>query len=106
MAGGVGTLGTESLHIIHADAEAAQVQPAVQEHGAVAAGKHKAVAVEPARLGGVNIQKLAVQYGADFCTANGQAHVARCFVKNSINGKTFCFVGCFLKNFRVHASLL
>ena len=71
----------------------------------MAAGKNEAVAVEPARLGGVHIEQVAVQDGTDFCTAQGQTHVAGCFVVNGIDGKTSGLVGSLLKDFRVHANL-
>ena len=105
VAGSVGALGAESLHIVHADAEACEVQPAVKEHGAVAAGQDEAVAIEPARLGGVHVEQVTIENSANFSTAQGQTHVPGCFVENSVDGKTSGLICSLLKDFRVHANL-
>lgn len=97
VAGCAGALHAEAFHIVHAQGESAQVQPGVQEHGAVPAGEDEAVPVEPARYRGIHAQQAAEQYSTDFRAPQRQSHVSRCPVENGINCKTSSLVCRFLK---------
>ena len=94
--GGLGTFAAEGLEVIHAEGEARQMQPSIQEHGTMAAGQDKSVAVQPTGLGGVHLQHVAVQHSTDLCTTNRQTHVAGGLIEDGIDGQAARFIGCLL----------
>lgn len=69
-------------------------------------GEDEAVAVEPARLGRVDVEEVAVKDGADFCTAEGQPQVAGCAIVNGVDGESACLIGGLLKEVEVHAGAI
>ena len=67
----------EVFHFIQGQRTARKVQPRVQKHRSVAAGKDEAVAVQPFGRSRIVAQSaVAEQHRADFCTAEWQAEVA------------------------------
>ena len=68
----------------------------------MAAGKNEAVAVDPARLGGIIRKALAKEYGAKFGTTERQAEVAGITCVNGVDGQPASLIGSFGKNFCVH----
>ncbi len=56
---------------------AAQMQQGIQQHGAMAVGQHKAVAIEPSRIGRVMGQMLSPQHLGNIGHAHGRAWMAR-----------------------------
>ena len=72
---------------------AAQMQPGVEEHRAVAGGEDEAVAVEPARLVGIVDERVAVEDGADFGAAERQAEVAGGGFVDGVHGEAAGLVG-------------
>ena len=67
----------EVLHLVHGQVVAGDVQPRVEEHGAVARGQHEAVTVHPGRVLGVVRHALAPEHGADLRRAERQAEARR-----------------------------
>ena len=67
---------------------AAQVQPRVEEHAAVARREDEAVAVEPARFVRIVLEGVAVKHGADFRAAERQAEVAGVGGVNGVHAET------------------
>ena len=87
MAGRFAVEYAEILQLLEGQIIAAQMQPAVEEHRAVAGGQHEAVAVEPAGLVGVVHQRMAVKHGADFRRPERQTEVAGGTFMNGIDGE-------------------
>ena len=68
----------EALQLVDRDAlDAGEVQERVEQHRAVAGGEHEAVAVGPARIGGVVFQELREQHRRDVGGAHRQARDGR-----------------------------
>jgi len=55
----------EVFQLLHGQVVARQMQKRVNQHGSVAVGEHKAVAVAPMRVAGVVVQMLAPQSDCD-----------------------------------------
>ena len=70
VAGGLGAELTEGLEVVDGQAVAEQVQKGVQQHRAVAGGKHEAVAVDELGIGGV-VDHLTAPQGVGH---GGRAH--------------------------------
>ena len=70
VAGGLGAELTEGLEVVDGQAVAEQVQKGVQQHRAVAGGKHEAVAVDELGISGV-VGHLAAPHGVGH---GGRAH--------------------------------
>ena len=78
---------TEIFQLLEREVVAAEVQPAVKEHAAVARGENEAVAVEPARFVRVVHERVPVEHGADLGGAEGQAEVAGGGLVDGIDGE-------------------
>jgi len=65
----------------------------------VAGGEDEAITIEPAGLGGVVHQRVAVEGRADFGGAKGKPQVAGGALMNGIDGETPGLVGGLGKNF-------
>ena len=63
----------EVFDLLHRQIVAREVEPAVEEHAAMAGGKDEAVAIEPLRLRGIVAEGAAKQHRADFRRAERQA---------------------------------
>ena len=61
VARGLGVKLAEVLHFLEGEIETSEVDPAVDEHRAVAGREHEAVAVDPGRGGGVVAEEVAVK---------------------------------------------
>ena len=99
VAGSLGVQLAEVLHLIDREVVAAKVQPAVQEHRAVAGGEHEAVAVEPAGLGGIVREGVAVKGRADLGRAEREAQMPGRALVDGINGEATGLVGGLGKEF-------
>ena len=64
-----------------------QPEQRIQQHRAVAGRQHEAVAVGPARLGGVELQEPGKEDGGDIGHAHRQARMARFCGFHRIHGK-------------------
>ena len=93
VAGGLAVEHAEVLHLVERQVVAAQVQPAVEEHRAVAGGEDEAVAVEPARLVGVVHHRMAVKHGADLGGTERQTEVAGGALVHGVDGEAAGLVG-------------
>ena len=82
-----------SAYFLERQVVAAQVQPAVKEHRAMARGEDEAVAVQPARLVGIVHEGVAVEHGADLGAAQRQAEVAGGTLVDGVNGEAAGLVG-------------
>ena len=88
----------EVRDLLHWQIIAREMQPSVEEHGAMACREHKAVTVQPLRVGWIALQKMAEECRAHLRRAEWQAEVAgRAFV-DRVHGKTTGFVGGFEEN--------
>jgi hypothetical protein len=78
----------EVLQLLHGQVIACEVQQRINEHGAVAVGQHKAIAVSPMRVGGVVLQMAparAPQHFGDVSHAHGSTGVAGVGSLNGVN---------------------
>ncbi len=64
------------LQLAHGQLVAREVQQRIQQHGAVAVGQHKAVAVMPLRVTRVVLEVTVPQHLGNVCHAHGGAGVA------------------------------
>ena len=83
----------EAFQIIQRHAVARKVEPAVEEHAAVAGGEDKAVAVQPARLGGVERHGSPEQRGANVGGSERKAEVAGFAFGDGIHGQSAGIAG-------------
>ena len=83
----------EGCDIVLGNGVTGKVQPAVEEHRAVACGKDEAVAVEPAGGVRVEIHAFAEKDGTDFGAAERQAEVAGIAGVDGVHGET-AGLGC------------
>ena len=90
---GLGVELAEVLHFLERQVEAGEVDPGVDEHRAVAGGQHEAVTVDPGGRGGVVAQEVAVEHGADFGGAEGEAEVAGMTGGHGVHGEAAGFGG-------------
>ena len=93
VAGGLGVELTEGLQLVEGEIVAAEVEPGVDEHRAVAGGEHEAVAVEPAGGAGAVRERAAEKGCADFGGAEGQAEVAGIALMDGVHGEATGLVG-------------
>ena len=78
---------TEVFQLFHGQLVACEVQQRINQHGAMAVGQHKAVTVEPMRVGGVVLQVLAPEGYCHIGHAHGRAGVTGVGVLNCVHGK-------------------
>ena len=72
---------------------AGEVQQRIEQHRAVPGRQHKAVAVRPFRIGGVEFQELGEQDGGDVGGAHRQAGMAGLGLLDGVHGKATDRVG-------------
>lgn len=104
VSGGDAVERAEFLHLFQRHIVAAQVQPAVEKHRAVAAGEDRAVAVDPARTLRIMRQSVPEEHGADLGAAEREAEVAGRAGADRIDGEAAGLVGCFGKEEALGAS--
>ena len=76
------------LQLVDRDAlDAGEVQERVEQHRAVAGGQHEAVAVGPARIGGVVFQELREQHRGDVGGAHRQPGMAGFRLLDRVHGE-------------------
>ena len=92
----------EFLHIVTGNRVAGEVQPAVEEHRAMAGGEHETVAVQPLGRIRVKAHGFAEQHRADLGTAKREAEVAGVTGVDGIHGEATGFIGGLSERFRVH----
>jgi hypothetical protein len=68
-----------------------EMHPAIKEHRAMPGAEDEAVAIEPFRLGRKMIQRVAVEDGADFRTAQRQPQMATGAGVDGIHGEAAGF---------------
>ena len=90
---GLGVELAEVLHFLEGEVETSEVDPAVDEHRAVAGRKDEAVAVDPGGGSGVVAEEVTVEHGADFGGAERQAEVSRVAGGDGIHGEATGFGG-------------
>ncbi len=71
-----------------------QMQPAIQEHGAVARAEDEPVAVDPRGLIGIEDHGVAVQHRAELSASERQSKVAAGALVNGVHGQAARFIGC------------
>ena len=76
MAGSFATPLTEMFQLIERQIVTSEVQQAIEEHGAVASRKHKAVAIKPSRIFGVELQVFGPERICHCGSTHGHAGVA------------------------------
>ena len=77
----------EVFQLFHGQRIARQVQQRVNQHGAVAVGQHKAVAVQPVRVGRVVLQMTRPQGHRHVGHAHGRAGVAGVGLLDGVHGQ-------------------
>jgi len=88
VAGGGGVQLAELLELLDFHAGmAGQVQQRIKQHGAVAGGKHEAVTIGPARVGGIKFMKAGPQHGGDVGHAHGHAGMAGIGFLDGVDGE-------------------
>ena len=92
----------EIRHLLDGQIVAREMQPAVEEHRAVARRENEAVAVEPLRVRGIALQRLAEEHRAHFRRAERQAEVAGIALVHGVHGEAAGLVGGFLEDVFVH----
>ena len=92
----------EFFHLVTGNRVTGEMQPAVEEHRAVAGGENEAVAVEPLRGIRVVAHGLAEQHGTDFGAAERQAEVAGVTGVDGIHGEATGFIGGLSERIRIH----
>ena len=85
----------EVLQLLDRQVVAGQVQQRVQQHRAVAVGKHETVAVEPLRVGRTVLEVVVPQHLGDVGHAHGHAGVAGLRGLDRVNGEETDGVGEF-----------
>lgn len=94
MAGGGGVQLAEAPELLDPHARMpGQVQQGVEQHRAVPSAEHEAVAVRPARIGGVVFQELREQHRGDIRHAHRHAGMARLRRLDRIDGQRADGVG-------------
>jgi hypothetical protein len=88
----------EIFHLVQRDGVACEMQPAVEEHTAVASGENEAVAVQPAGLVGIETQSAAEEDGPDVGGAEREAEMAGFAFRDGVHGQAAaCIAGCDFK---------
>mmetsp|Transcript_8408 Transcript_8408/g.18416 ORF Transcript_8408/g.18416 Transcript_8408/m.18416 type:complete len:493 (+) Transcript_8408:785-2263(+) len=93
VARGLGVLDTEVGNLLHGKVESRNVQPRVEEHGAVARRENEAVAVDPCRVRRVVNHFLAIEDGANLGAAKWQTHVTGLSLGDGIDREATRLVG-------------
>ena len=83
----------EIFHLIHRNGVASEMQPAVEEHAAVACGEDEAVAVQPAGLIGIEAHRGSEENGSDVRRAKREAEVAGFAFRDGVHGQSACVAG-------------
>jgi hypothetical protein len=83
----------EFFQLLDRQVVAAQVQPGIEEHAAVAGREDEAVPVDPARAVRIVDQRVAVKDGADLGAAERQAQMAGGAGVNGVDGEAAGLVG-------------
>ena len=78
----------EIFQVIQRHAVACEMQPTVEEHAPVAGRENKAVAIQPARLGGVEGHCRSEERGSDVGGSKREAEVAGFAFGDGIHGQT------------------
>ena len=94
----------EIFHIVLGNRVAGKVQPAVEEHRAVAGGEDETVAVQPFRRVRAVAHRFAEEHGTDFGAAERQAEVAGIAGVDGIHGEATGFVGGLGKQGGIHGN--
>ena len=84
----------EIFDFFQRQAIASEMQPAVEEHAAVACGEDEAVAVQPARLVGIEAHRRAEENGSDIRRAKREAEVAGFAFRDGVHGQPTGVAGC------------
>ena len=79
-----------------------EMQPRIKEHRAVTGAENEAVAVEPTRIGGVDLQDGAEQRGTDFGAAQRQTEMAGVRLVDGIHSETARLIGGSGEKFIIH----
>ena len=66
---------------------AGEIEQRVEQHGAVPGGEHEAVAVGPARIGGIEAQVFGEEHGRDVGHAHRHSGVARVRLLHRVHGQ-------------------
>jgi len=93
VAGGLGVELAEGLYLVERQIVAAEVEPRVNEHGAMAGGEDEAIAVEPTRSARAVGECAAVEGGADLGGAEREAEVAGVALMDGVHGEATGLVG-------------
>ena len=88
MPGGLGAELAEAPQLLQRHVgEAAQVQQRVEQHGAMSGGQHKAVAIVPMRVAGVEFQKAGEQHAGDIGHAHGHSGMTAVGLLHGVDGE-------------------
>ena len=101
VAGGLRVELAEILQLLKREVVAAEMQPRVEEHRAVAGGEDKAITVEPARLRRVVHERVTVEDGTELGGAERQPEMAGAALVDRIDGETAGDVAGFGEDFDV-----
>ncbi len=80
-------------NVLDGNAVSREVEPAVEEHGAVACGEDETVAIEPTRGVGIEVHAFAEEDGSDFRAAEWEAKVAGVAGVDGVHGEASGFGG-------------
>jgi hypothetical protein len=84
----------EVLDLLHGHVRVAgEMKEGVEQHRAVAGGEHEAVAVGPARRGGVELQEPGEKHGGHVGHAHGHAGMAALRLLHRVHGERADGVG-------------
>jgi len=67
---------TEFFNLIKRKIKSGKMQPGIEEHAAVTCGEDEAVAVDPARSGGINLKGMTKKYSSDIGGSERKSEVA------------------------------
>jgi hypothetical protein len=84
---------TKIRDVADGDFVAAEVQPGVDEHGAVTGGEDESVAIQPFRISWVALERFAKKDSANVGGTEWQAEVAGGTLVDGIHGETTGFIG-------------
>ena len=98
----------EPFDFRHGQVVAAHVQPGVKEHAAMPAGEYENIAINPARLGRIVFQCVAVEHRAHLCASEREPKMPRLRGLHGVHAQTARLRRRFRKNFNVqtHARLI
>mmetsp|Transcript_28771 Transcript_28771/g.56197 ORF Transcript_28771/g.56197 Transcript_28771/m.56197 type:complete len:291 (+) Transcript_28771:1437-2309(+) len=78
----------EVLDLLHGDLVARDVEPRVEEHGAVSARENEAITVDPLGILGVVLEEVGEEDSADLSAAEGKAEMAGLGRGDGVHGET------------------